>query len=255
MLRRCHRRNERGYVVPATKVTGRRFGFASGTVSNATPKPDFDGMHPDPLWVHAHALQEETMGHDGPDIGVASDGDGDGHPIIGRRQFITPYDLLAMLVAYLRVASGCALALDRRGRFRRNHRMLRDYEEVDSKRAAVPMTELRRRLAKLPATATATATATVDHADDFTYHDPVDGSTSERRGIWLSFKGSARTVLRLSSTDTSGSTVHLYPKQCEKPTGARDRDPIGMLGPVAAAVKALTGVVHEAGRAAPDVAM
>ena len=92
----------------ATEILERRLGFASGTVRNGTPLPDFGGHHPDPNLVHARALYDTMMGNDAPDFGAASDGDGDRNLIIGRGRFVTPSDSLAMLAANAHLAPGYA---------------------------------------------------------------------------------------------------------------------------------------------------
>lgn len=74
-------------------------GAPAGTVVNGTPLPDFGDHHPDPNLVHAKALYDVMMGTDAPDLGAASDGDGDRNLIIGRGLFISPSDSLAMLAA------------------------------------------------------------------------------------------------------------------------------------------------------------
>lgn len=90
----------------ATEIFERRLGFGAGTVRNGTPLPDFGGHHPDPNLVHAHDLHELMMGAGAPDLGAASDGDGDRNLIIGRGRFITPSDSLAMLAANAHLAPG-----------------------------------------------------------------------------------------------------------------------------------------------------
>ena len=72
---------------------------APGTVINGVPQPDFGGHHPDPNLVHAKELYDLVMSPDGPDFGAASDGDGDRNLIIGKGQFVTPSDSLALLAA------------------------------------------------------------------------------------------------------------------------------------------------------------
>lgn len=89
----------------------RALGFAPGTVINGTPEPDFGGHHPDPNLVHAKHLLDLAMGSASPDLCAASDGDGDRNLIIGRGQFITPSDSLAMLAANAHHAPGYARGL------------------------------------------------------------------------------------------------------------------------------------------------
>ena len=71
----------------------------AGTVINGVPLPDFGGHHPDPNLTYAKELVDAVMSADGPEFGAASDGDGDRNLVIGRGQFITPSDSLAMLAA------------------------------------------------------------------------------------------------------------------------------------------------------------
>ncbi len=92
----------------ATEILERRLGFPPGTVRNGTPLPDFGGHHPDPNLVHAAGLYALMMGPDAPDLGAASDGDGDRNLIVGRGRFVTPSDSLAMLAANAHLAPGYA---------------------------------------------------------------------------------------------------------------------------------------------------
>ena len=95
----------------AREILERRLGFAAGTVRNGTPLPDFGGHHPDPNLVHARALYDDMMADGAPDLGAASDGDGDRNLVIGRGRFITPSDSLAMLAANAHLAPGYARGL------------------------------------------------------------------------------------------------------------------------------------------------
>ena len=81
-------------------------GAAPGSVINAEPLPDFGGHHPDPNLVHARHLYDLAMSADSPDLCAASDGDGDRNLIIGRGQFVTPSDSLAILAANAHLAPG-----------------------------------------------------------------------------------------------------------------------------------------------------
>ncbi len=86
-------------------------GAPAGTVVNGTPLEDFGGNHPDPNPVYARALFEEMMGPNAPDFGAASDGDGDRNLILGRHQYVTPSDSLAVLAANAHLAPGYAKGL------------------------------------------------------------------------------------------------------------------------------------------------
>ena len=83
-------------------------GAPDGTVVNGIPLPDFGGEHPDPNLVHAKALYDLMMGPNAPELGAASDGDGDRNLIIGRGLFVTPSDSLALLAANAQYAPAYA---------------------------------------------------------------------------------------------------------------------------------------------------
>ncbi len=88
----------------AHAIFERELGAPAGTVKNGTPLTDFGGHHPDPNLVHAKALHDLMMSPGAPDIGAASDGDGDRNLIIGRGLFVAPSDSLAMLAANAHLA-------------------------------------------------------------------------------------------------------------------------------------------------------
>lgn len=81
-------------------------GAPPGSVMNAVPLPDFGGGHPDPNLTYAEDLVKIMFGHDAPDFGAASDGDGDRNMILGRNFFVTPSDSLAVLTANATLAPG-----------------------------------------------------------------------------------------------------------------------------------------------------
>ena len=92
----------------AHAIFERELGAAIGTVRNGTPLPDFGGHHPDPNPVHARALVDLMMSPQAPDLGAASDGDGDRNLIIGRGLIVAPSDSLAMLAANAHLAPAYA---------------------------------------------------------------------------------------------------------------------------------------------------
>ncbi len=81
-------------------------GAPPGTVINGTPLPDFGGHHPDPNPVHAADLFGLMFSPDAPDMGAASDGDGDRNIVLGRGIAVSPSDSLAVLAANLHLAKG-----------------------------------------------------------------------------------------------------------------------------------------------------
>jgi phosphoglucomutase len=95
----------------ASAILEDALGAAQGSVVNSLPSPDFGGHHPDPNLVHAKALFDTMMSAGAPDLGAASDGDGDRNLIIGKNQFVTPSDSLAVLAANAALAPGYAKGL------------------------------------------------------------------------------------------------------------------------------------------------
>jgi phosphoglucomutase len=88
-----------------------RLGAPAGTVVNATPLPDFGGHHPDPNPVHAADLFALMFSPDAPDMGAASDGDGDRNIVLGRGVSVSPSDSLAVLAANIHLARGYTAGL------------------------------------------------------------------------------------------------------------------------------------------------
>src|SRR5471032_3487508 len=80
-------------------------GAKPGTVINGVPLEDFGGHHPDPNPANATELMDIMNSDDAPDMGAASDGDGDRNMIVGRKLAVTPSDSLAM-AAHATVAPG-----------------------------------------------------------------------------------------------------------------------------------------------------
>ena len=72
---------------------------AHNAVINGIPKEDFGGGHPDPNQAHAEQLMDIMDSPTAPDLGAASDGDGDRNMILGRKFFVTPSDSLAVIAA------------------------------------------------------------------------------------------------------------------------------------------------------------
>ena len=90
-------------------------------------------------------------------------------------------------------------------------------------------------------------------ADDFAYHDPVDGSTSSKQGIRILFDGGSRVVFRLSGTGTSGATLRVYIERFEDDPDRLDLETADALADLIAAAEALAGIRERTGRSAPDV--
>ena len=79
-------------------------GAPKGTVINGIPSEDFGKGHPDPNPIWAKQLMDIMHSTDAPDFGAASDGDGDRNMIVGKNQYVTPSDSLALLTAKAHLA-------------------------------------------------------------------------------------------------------------------------------------------------------
>ncbi|RRH70281.1 alpha-D-glucose phosphate-specific phosphoglucomutase [Falsigemmobacter faecalis] len=126
-----------------------------------------------------------------------------------------------------------------------------DFEALPVASAEAVMTALRDRLATLPGTLVGNTQVTL--ADDFAYHDPVDGSESRNQGLRVVFANGARFVLRLSGTGTEGATLRLYLEQHSDTPADFARDPQEALSAVIAAAEGLAQISGITGRVAPDV--
>ncbi len=136
-------------------------------------------------------------------------------------------------------------------RFGRNFYSRHDYEAIDAEAGADLIAALRERLPRLRAERL--GDLVVEHADDFSYRDPVDGSVSERQGIRILFEGGARIVYRLSGTGTEGATLRVYLEAYEPDPARHDRDTQVALQPLIRIADQLAEIRARTGRAAPSV--
>ncbi|MGS1095799.1 alpha-D-glucose phosphate-specific phosphoglucomutase [Aquamicrobium terrae] len=135
--------------------------------------------------------------------------------------------------------------------FGRNYYSRHDYEEVETTRADGLIEELRGRLPDLPGTQV--RGLTVETADDFAYHDPVDGSVSEHQGIRILFAGGSRVVFRLSGTGTSGATLRVYIERYEPDAARHGLDTQQALADLITAADEIAGIRRHTGRDRPSV--
>ncbi|GGH17127.1 alpha-D-glucose phosphate-specific phosphoglucomutase [Alsobacter metallidurans] len=321
----------------ATAILEGALGAAPGTVINGTPLPDFGGHHPDPNLVHAKDLYDLAMSPDGPDLCAASDGDGDRNLIIGKGQFVTPSDSVAILAANAHLAKGYAggiagvarsmptsAAADRVAKakgiaiyetptgwkffgnlldaglvticgeesagtgsdhvrekdglwavllwldilatrrqsvaeivrehwatYGRNYYSRHDYEEVEAAGANAMVTELR---AKLPGLkGQRFGGLEIADADDFAYHDPVDGSDSRNQGIRILFTEGSRLIFRLSGTGTAGATLRVYVDRYVADAAQHGLDTQEALSDLIALSHEIGGIERHTGRKTPSV--
>lgn len=133
----------------------------------------------------------------------------------------------------------------------RNYYTRHDYEEVDAAAADKLMDDLRRRLGSLAGTSI--SGREIAYADDFSYIDPIDGSTSARQGIRIGFVDGSRIVFRLSGTGTVGATLRVYLERYEAPHGQHDLDTQAALTDLISIAENLAEIRARTGRAAPSV--
>ncbi len=159
--------------------------------------------------------------------------------------------LLWLNVLAARQQSVDMIVQDHWATYGRNYYTRHDYDEVDAAAANKLMDDLR---AKLPSLVGQTLEGRpVAYADDFTYHDPVDGSTSSKQGVRIGFSDGSRIVVRLSGTGTVGATLRLYLERYEPPHGQHDLDTQLALAPLIAIADSVAGVKARTGREAPSV--
>jgi len=140
---------------------------------------------------------------------------------------------------------------DHWARYGRNHYQRHDFEDLDSAIAETLVADLRARLSSLPGQVF--AGLTVERADDFSYLDPVDGSTSENQGIRIFFTDSSRAVFRLSGTGTSGATLRLYIDRFSDDPALFDADTSDVLADLARAADEIAGISERTGRREPSL--
>ncbi len=133
----------------------------------------------------------------------------------------------------------------------RNYYTRHDYDEVDLGAAQGLMAALREATTTLPGQSF--GALKVEAADDFAYHDPVDGSDSDHQGVRVIFEGGSRIVYRLSGTGTVGATLRVYIERYEPPTGDLGQETQGALADLIGLSRQLGGIEARTGRKAPDV--
>ncbi len=98
-----------------------------------------------------------------------------------------------------------------------------DYEAVESSIAQEIMSSLREQIQTLPHQTF--GDYTISYADEFCYHDSIDGSTSANQGFRIGFENGSRIVFRLSGTGTVGATLRIYIERFEPDSDKHHQDP------------------------------
>jgi len=133
----------------------------------------------------------------------------------------------------------------------RNYYSRHDYEGLDSELANTFMSELEAMQDGL--VGQQLAGQTVSYADNFSYNDEVDGSTSSRQGLRFGFENGSRVVFRLSGTGTVGATLRIYFERYETDPAKLNIDTQEVLSDLIALVEELIDLKNRSGRDGPTV--
>ncbi|WP_417435572.1 alpha-D-glucose phosphate-specific phosphoglucomutase [Hoeflea sp.] len=159
--------------------------------------------------------------------------------------------LLWLNILAVRRQSMLEIVKDHWAEYGRTYYSRHDYEAIETDRANNLMAALEEKLDRLPRLQT--GSLTIEKADSFTYHDPVDGSVSRNQGLRIFFEGGARLVYRLSGTGTSGATLRIYMERYEPDPARHDQETQAALAPLIKAAEALAEISKRTGRDAPTV--
>ncbi|PPC85470.1 MAG: phosphoglucomutase, partial [Methylocystis sp.] len=133
----------------------------------------------------------------------------------------------------------------------RNYYSRHDYEEVASDGAHALIDALRQRLPTLKGRYF--GGLEVATADDFAYHDPVDGSDSKHQGLRVIFTDGSRIVYRLSGTGTAGATLRVYIERYEPDPARQHMETEAALADLVSLSRELAAIERYTQRATPSV--
>jgi len=159
--------------------------------------------------------------------------------------------LLWLNILAVRRSSVIDIVTDHWAEYGRNYYSRHDYEGIETEAANTLIDGLRARLSVLPGLKF--SGLVVEAADDFSYHDPVDGSVSANQGVRVLFQGGSRVVFRLSGTGTTGATLRVYIERYEDDPGRHDLETQSALADLIQAADEIAGVRLHTGREAPTV--
>lgn len=159
--------------------------------------------------------------------------------------------LLWLNILAVRRQSVLEIVQDHWAEFGRTYYSRHDYEAIETDKANSLMQALEQKLDRLPGHET--GSLTIEKADSFTYHDPVDQSVSHNQGLRIFFEGGSRLVFRLSGTGTSGATLRIYMERYEPDPALHDQETQAALRPLIEAAEEIAGITKHTGRDAPTV--
>ncbi|GJM84467.1 hypothetical protein PR202_ga00137 [Eleusine coracana subsp. coracana] len=127
-----------------------------------------------------------------------------------------------------------------------------DYEECESDSANKMMEHLRDVIANSKP-GDKYGNYTLQFADDFSYTDPVDGSTVSKQGLRFVFTDGSRIIFRLSGTGSAGATVRVYIEQFEADASKHGLDAQTALKPLIDLALSISKLKDFTGRNSPTV--
>ncbi len=133
----------------------------------------------------------------------------------------------------------------------RNYYSRHDYEEIDSDKAHELIGTLQKQVGLLKGKTF--GSYQVDHADDFSYTDPIDGSVSNNQGIRVNFSDGSRIVYRLSGTGTHGATLRVYLERFEPDANKQHSETQTALAELIRIANELADIKQSTGRDKPTV--
>ena len=132
-----------------------------------------------------------------------------------------------------------------------NYYTRHDFEEIETDKANPVMAHIK---AQLPTLAGKQfGSLTVQSADDFSYHDPIDGSVSHNQGLRVLFTDGSRIVYRLSGTGTVGATIRMYIEQYQADPSKHGGDTQTALAELIQIAYQISDIAALTGRTAPNV--
>jgi phosphoglucomutase len=132
-----------------------------------------------------------------------------------------------------------------------NYYTRHDYEEVDAAAANDLMNHIKALIPTL--VGQKVGSFKVAAADDFSYHDPIDGSVSNSQGLRIVFDNGSRIVYRLSGTGTAGATIRIYIERFESDPAHHGQETQQALAELIALSRELSQIELKTGRSEPSV--
>ncbi len=126
-----------------------------------------------------------------------------------------------------------------------------DYEAIPTEAANSVIAHIKAQFTSLPGQVF--GQYTVKSCDDFSYHDPIDGSVSHHQGIRVLFTDGSRIVFRLSGTGTEGATLRIYLEAYEPDSMKHHLDAQVALAEMIQIAMQISKLVEKTGRVVPTV--